>query len=126
MFPEDLKYTEEHQWISVEKDVATIGITSQVFEEIGEVIFVDLPEVGGTFEQMDEYAGIEAKNGVLDLCLPVGGEIIKVNQELLDDPDLVNTSPYEDGWLVKVKIVDEKEVDDLMNVLGYENFIESM
>ncbi|MBT3580932.1 glycine cleavage system protein GcvH [bacterium] len=126
MFPKDFKYTEEHIWVKQEGDIAIIGITSFGSEEMGDIVFVELPEIGKEIEQISEFASVETKNSVKSLNLPIGGEIADVNQDVVDSPFLVNESPYEDGWLVKVNISDEKEIDDLLTDIEYERFLEGL
>lgn len=125
MIPNDLRYTEEHEWIRVENEIATVGITSHAVDELGEIVFVDLPEVGAQIEQMAEFGSVESVKTVSSLFLPISGEIIEINKELVNNPNLVNDSPYEDGWLVKVAMSDEKEADDLMTAGEYKSHLEN-
>jgi len=125
MIPTDLRYTEDHEWIRVENEVATVGITSHAVDELGEIVFVDLPQVGAEIEQMVEFGSVESVKTVSSLYLPISGQIIEINQELVNNPNLINDSPYEDGWLVKVAMSDEKEADDLMTPSEYSTHLEN-
>ena len=126
MRPSDCKYTEQHEWVQVEGEIATIGISDYAAEELGDIVFVELPEVGSAFSQMDEFGTVESVKTVSSLFLPVGGEIIAVNTGLAEEPATVSESPFSDGWLVKVKLADPKEVDDLMDNEEYEGFLETV
>ena len=123
-YPEELKYTEEHEWVLVEDDVATVGITDFAQDALGDVVFVELPEDGTTIEAGKSFGVVESVKAVSDIYAPVSGEIVEVNEELPDTPELVNTSPYEDGWMVKIKLSDPSELDDLMDADGYKAFVE--
>jgi glycine cleavage system H protein len=122
--PKDLFYSENHEWILVEGDEAIIGITDYAQEEMGDVVFVELPEVGDEFEQFDSFGVVESVKAVSDVYLPAGGKIIAINEDLLDQPELVNEEPYEGGWLVRIKMTDKEELDTLMNHKEYALFLE--
>lgn len=126
MIPLDLKYTEEHEWVRVENDTAIVGITQHAVDELGEIVFVDLPQIGRQIGQMDEFGSVESVKTISSLYLPIGGEVLETNQELSKNPGYVNESPYDDGWLVKVSLADEKEIDDLMTPEEYKNFLEAL
>ena len=126
MIPNDLRYTEEHEWIRVENEVATVGITSHAVDELGEIVFVDLPQIGAEIEQMVGFGSVESVKTVSSLYLPVSGQVIEVNKDLAKNPNLINDSPYEDGWLVKVAMSDEKEADDLMTPGEYKSHLENL
>lgn len=117
--PNNLKYAESHEWVLVEGDVATIGITDHAQEELSDVVFVDLPEVGSILPVGDNAAVVESVKAASDIYAPVTGEVIEVNEDLGNDPSLVNTDPYGSGWLYKVKLTDPSELDDLMNSEAY-------
>jgi glycine cleavage system H protein len=119
--PGDLQYTKSHEWVRVEGDVATIGITDHAQDELGDVVFVDLPEEGASFGAGDSFGTIESVKAVSDLYAPVGGEIVEVNQTLNDSPEQVNEDPYGDGWIVKLRISDE---GDLLSAEEYEKVLE--
>jgi glycine cleavage system H protein len=123
-FPEELKYTDEHEWVMVEADVVTVGITDFAQDSLGDVVFVELPEVGAALEAGKPLGVVESVKAVSDVYAPVSGEVIEVNEELPDSPELINTSPYEDGWIVKIKISDPSQLDELMDVEAYQAFVE--
>lgn len=123
-FPEELKYTEEHEWILVEDDIATVGITDFAQDQLGDVVFVELPEVGDQLDAGKALGVVESVKAVSDVYAPLSGEVVEVNDELPDEPEMLNTSPYDDGWMIKVKIADETELDELMDATAYQAFIE--
>ncbi len=126
MVSSNYRFTEKHEWVKLEKDVATVGISAYAVDELGEIVFVDLPEIGAEYEQMAEFGSVESVKTVSSLYLPISGVILEINKELLTTPDLINNSAYEEGWLVKVKISDEKEVEDLMTYDEYQLHLESL
>lgn len=120
--PDDLKYTRNHEWIRDNDDgTATVGVTDFAQSELGDVVFVELEQPGFEFEKDDEFGTIEAVKTVSDLYAPVSGEITEINDQLDENPELVNDDPYGDGWMVKIKMSDESELDDLMDAGEYEN-----
>ena len=119
MVPDDRKYTQEHEWVQIEGDIGLVGVTDYAANELGDVVFVELPETGSEFSQGDTVGTIESVKAVADLYLPVSGEIIEVNQEVVDSPELVNSDPMEEGWLFKVKLADPAELDQLLDANGY-------
>ena len=119
-YPDDLKYHADHDWARLDGDTATLGITWYAQDQLGEVVFVDPPEVGRTVSKDEPYAEIESVKAVSDVVAPLSGEITEVNEGLSDSPEKVNEDPYGDGWLVKVKLSDVSEVDDLMDASTYE------
>ncbi len=121
--PKELKYTESHEWVRLEGDVAIIGISDYAQSELGDIVFVELPEVGDAADKNEACGTIEAVKTVSDFNSPVSGEIIEVNQALEDEPTLVNTDCYEGGWIIKVKVDDASELDDLMDAAAYEEFV---
>jgi glycine cleavage system H protein len=123
-FPEDLKYTREHEWVSIEGSVATIGITDHAQEQLGDVVFVELPSVGDRVEKADAFGVVESTKAVSDVYAPLSGEVAEVNDDLPDNPELINEDPYGDGWMVKVTIGDKADLDDLMTADEYRKFIE--
>ena len=123
-YPEDLKYTEEHEWVLIEDDVVTVGITDFAQDALGDVVFVELPEEGATLEAGKSFGVVESVKAVSDIYAPVSGEVVEVNEELPDTPELVNTSPYEDGWMVKIKLSDPSELDSLLDADAYKAFVE--
>lgn len=123
-FPSDLKYHKEHTWVKIESDVATVGITDHAQDQLGEILFVDLPSVGDTVTQSDTFGSIESVKVASDLYAPISGEIIEVNEALDDEPELVNSSPYEDGWMIKVKVDNPDEEANLLSSSEYEKSLE--
>jgi glycine cleavage system H protein len=123
-FPEELKYTEEHEWVLVEHGVATVGITDFAQDSLGDVVFVELPEVGTVLDAGKPFGVVESVKAVSDVYAPVSGEVIEINEELQDTPELINTSSYEDGWMLKIKLADNAELDDLMDADAYQAFVE--
>ena len=119
-YPDDLKYHAEHDWARLEGDVATLGITCYAQDQLGEVVFFDPPQVGGTISKDQPYAEIESVKAVSDVVAPLSGEIVEVNEALSDSPEHVNDDPYGQGWLVKIRLSDPSEVDDLMDASTYE------
>ena len=119
-YPDDLKYHAEHDWARIDGDSATLGITWFAHDQLGEVVYFDPPEVGSTLTKDQPYAEIESVKAVSDVVAPLSGEITEVNEGLSDSPEKVNEDPYGDGWLVKVKLSDVSEVDDLMDASTYE------
>ncbi len=122
-FPENLKYTNEHEWIRVEGDVAYVGITDYAQEQLGDIVFVDVPTVGETLDANEVFGTIEVVKTISDLFLPVGGEILEQNEALEENPDLVNKDPYGEGWLIKMKPSDLSQLDDLMDAEAYKGVI---
>ncbi|HOX26733.1 MAG TPA: glycine cleavage system protein GcvH [Candidatus Krumholzibacteria bacterium] len=123
MIPNDRKYTQEHEWVQVEGEIGIVGITDHAASELGDIVYVDLPEVGAEFSAGDSVGSIESVKAVADLYLPVSGEIVEVNPALDGDPGLVNSSPLDDGWMVKVRLVDPAELDSLLDAAGYEELL---
>ncbi|MBL7967647.1 MAG: glycine cleavage system protein GcvH [Prolixibacteraceae bacterium] len=123
--PENLKYTSEHEWISVEGDVATVGITSFAQGELGDIVFVEIETAGETLAKGETFGTIEAVKTVSDLFMPVGGEVMEVNPELESSPELVNKDPYGAGWLIKVSISNQDELSDLLTAAEYQAMLEA-
>jgi glycine cleavage system H protein len=119
-YPSDLKYHAEHDWARIEGDTATLGITWYAQEQLGEVVFFDPPEVGSTVTKDQPYAEVESVKAVSDVVAPLSGEITEVNEGLGDSPEQVNEDPYGQGWMVKVRLSNLEEVDDLMDASAYE------
>jgi glycine cleavage system H protein len=119
-YPDDVKYHPEHDWARIEGDVATFGITWYAQDQLGEVVFVEPPEVGKSISKDEPYAEIESVKAVSDVVAPLSGEIVEVNALLTDSPEKINEDPYGDGWLVKVRLSDVSELDDLLDRETYE------
>jgi glycine cleavage system H protein len=120
------KYSEDHEWIRVEGDEGVIGITDHAQEELSDIVYVELPEVGDTFDKGDVFATVESVKAASDVYLPVGGEVLEINEKLEDSPEVVNQDPYGEAWFVRIAIGDPSELDDLMDADGYKAFVESL
>lgn len=118
----DLRFSEEHEWVSVDGDVATVGISNFAQEQLGDVVFVELPEVGRTVSRGDEVAVVESVKAASEIYTPVSGEVVEINEVLADMPGTVNESPETDGWFFKLRMADASEVDELMDAAGYKTF----
>jgi len=122
-FPKELKYTEEHEWVLIEDDIATIGVTDFAQEQLGDIVFVELPEVGDSLEEGDSFGVVESVKAVSDVYAPVSGEVVEINEGLPDEPESLNSSPYDAGWMIKVKLTDPAAVKGLMDVVAYQEFV---
>ena len=122
--PEELKYSKEHEWVKVEGDTVTIGITEYAQGELGDIVFVELPETEDDIEEGESFGSVESVKTVSDLVAPVSGSIVSVNEELEDSPELVNEDPYEGAWMMKVELSDESELEGLLDAAGYQAEIE--
>ena len=118
-----LKYTEEHEWIDIQEDVAIIGITDFAQSELGDIVFVELPNTGDSFSRNDVFGTVEAVKTVADLYIPVSGEVVAVNEDLESNPELINSNPYDQGWIIKINLTDSAEVDTLLDSKQYEGLI---
>ncbi len=123
--PADLKYTEDHEWVRIEGDTAVVGITDFAQGELGDVVFVEIETEGEELDKGETFGTVEAVKTVSDLFMPVGGEVAEVNEVLGDEPETVNKDPYGNGWMVKIKIADKSELDDLMSADDYKKMIEA-
>ena len=119
--PEDLQYTKSHEWVRIEGDTATIGITDHAQDELGDVVFVELPDEGATFDAGESFGTVESVKAVSDLYAPVGGEVVEVNSALEDAPENINEAPYGEGWIIKLRITGEP---DLLSPEEYEKVVE--
>ena len=117
--PDDVKYTKDHEWSKLSNDIVTIGINDYAQDQLGEVVFVELPEIGDTFSQGDEFGSVESVKAVSEIYIPVSGEVVEINEGLEDAPELVNTDCYKEGWLIKVKPENVSEMDNLMDKAAY-------
>jgi glycine cleavage system H protein len=120
--PEDLHYSKDHEWIRVEGDVGTIGITDHAQNSLGDVVYVELPKVGESFAAHESFGSVESVKAVSEIFTPVGGEITEVNESLQDEPEKVNSDPYNEGWMIRVRMSNPGEVDSLLNAVEYEDF----
>ncbi|MFQ5723083.1 MAG: glycine cleavage system protein GcvH [Terriglobia bacterium] len=125
MYPKEYRYTKEHEWIKADGATGTVGITHHAQEKLGDIVFVELPAVGRKLEAMEAFGSVESVKAVSDLYSPVAGEVTEVNSSLKDNPALVNQDPHGDAWLVKVKITNPKELEQLLTADAYQKFIES-
>ncbi len=121
--PENLQYTDDHEWILIEDDVATIGITEYAQSELGDIVFMELPAVGDSITKGDSFGTIEAVKAVSDLFAPLSGEVVEVNEELADMPEKINESPYEEGWMIRLRLGDESELETLLPADSYKDLI---
>lgn len=122
-FPENLKYTKDHEWVSIDGDIATVGVTDFAQGELGDIVFVEIETEGESLDQNEVFGTIEAVKTVSDLFMPVSGEITEINEGLEDAPESVNESPYDNGWMVKIKLSNPSEVDSLMDAAAYKELI---
>ncbi|MBP5400256.1 MAG: glycine cleavage system protein GcvH [Bacteroidales bacterium] len=123
MIPENLKYSNDHEWLKMDGDIAYVGITAYAAEQLGDIVFVDVPSVDETLEQNEVFGSVEAVKTVSDLMLPIGGEVIEFNEELDGNPALINTDPYGEGWIVKIKPTNPAEADTLLDAAAYADLI---
>jgi glycine cleavage system H protein len=121
--PSNLKFTKDHEWIRVEGDIAVIGITDFAQHELGDIVYVEIETVGESLGKEEVFGSVEAVKTVSDLFMPISGEILELNENLDGNPELVNTDPYNEGWMVKVKITDASELDSLLDSDGYKELI---
>ena len=121
--PENLKYTKDHEWISIDGDTATVGITEFAQGELGDIVYVEIETEGEELSQEEIFGSVEAVKTVSDLFMPISGEVVAFNEELESNPELVNSDPYGKGWMVKIKIADTGELDSLLDAAGYSSLI---
>lgn len=119
-FPEELKYTEDHEWVQVEGDLVIVGITDFAQDALGDVVFVELPEVGTEVTAGKAFGVVESVKAVSDVYAPVSGTVEEINEELPDAPETINTSPYDDGWMIKIRISDPDQLDGLLDAAAYQ------
>lgn len=122
-FPEDLKYSKEHEWVLVEDKVATVGITDYAQEQLGDIVFVEMPAIGDKVSKEDAFGVVESVKAVSDIYAPVSGKVLEVNDDLPDNPEMVNEDPYGDGWMIKIEMNDPEELQDLMTAAEYEEYV---
>jgi glycine cleavage system H protein len=125
MAPADLRYTKDHEWVRVAGDAATVGITAFAAEQLGDIVFVELPDVGRVLEQFATFGVVESVKAVSDLFAPVGGEVVETNGELAGRPELVNEDPYKAGWMLKVRLADAGQVDGLLDAAAYDELVKA-
>jgi glycine cleavage system H protein len=122
-FPEDLKFSKEHEWVLVEGSVATVGITDFAQDQLGDIVFVELPAVGDKVSKEDAFGVVESVKAVSDIYAPVSGKVLEVNDDLPENPEMLNEDPYGDGWIIKIEMSDREELDDLMTAAEYEQYV---
>lgn len=124
MYPEDLKYSKEHEWVRMNGNIAEIGVTVFAQDSLGDVVFIDLPDIGAEIGQFDKFGEIESVKAVSDLFSPIGGKIVATNPGAIDNPETVNTDPYGSGWLIKIEVSDPAQLDELMDAETYESTLD--
>ena len=122
-FPEDLKYSKEHEWVLVEGKVATVGITDFAQDQLGDIVFVELPAVGDKVSKEDAFGVVESVKAVSDIYAPVSGKVLEANDDLPENPEMINEDPYGDGWIIKIEMNDPEELNDLMTATEYEEYV---
>jgi glycine cleavage system H protein len=125
MYPEDLKYSKDHEWVRLDGDECVFGITDFAQGELGEVVYVELPEIGDSYEAGDEIGTIESVKAVAEVYAPIAGEVVAVNESLADAPEKVNEDPHGEGWLIRVKITSSDALGELMDASGYREFVDA-
>jgi glycine cleavage system H protein len=124
MYPEDNLYSKDHEWISIQDNVGTIGITDYAQHELGDVVYVDLPEVGDTFEAGEPFGSVESVKAVSEVFCPAGGEVIEVNSKLEESPELINDSPHQKAWMIKIRLSNSDELKELLSAEEYEEYLQ--
>lgn len=122
-FPEDCLYTKQHEWVRVTKGIAIVGISDYAQKELGDIVFVELPKVGDTFDTNETFANVESVKAVSEVFCPLAGEVIEINEELVGSPQLINDDPYGDAWFIKLKITHMEELEELLSPEEYEEFV---
>ena len=122
-FPKELKYTKDHEWLRIEENEAIIGITEFAQGELGDIVFIDIDSEGETLEKEEVFGSIEAVKTVSDLFMPINGKVLSFNKKLEDQPELINTDPYTEGWIIKITILDVAEIDELLDASAYQKLI---
>ena len=125
MYPSEYRYTKEHEWVSIDGDTATVGITDHAQDQLGDVVFVELPQVGVRTQSMQSFGTVESVKAVSDIYAPLTGQVTAINDALVDAPEKLNESPHEDGWLIKLKIEDKTEIENLMTAEAYQAYIDA-
>jgi glycine cleavage system H protein len=121
--PEELRYTQSHEWVRIDGDVGTIGITDYAQKELGDIVYLELPEVGHVFNAEDEFGTVESVKAVSELFTPVSGEVIEINKAAVAEPGIVNDDPFGDGWMIKLKLSTDEEVQKLLSAVQYEEYV---
>ena len=126
MYPENLLYAENHEWLKVENGIGTVGITHYAQDQLGDLVFIELPHIGDEFAKDAPFGVIESVKAVSDFYMPAGGTITEVNEDLMDAPEIINEDPYEEGWIIKIEIADEDELEELMDADTYTEYLEEL
>ncbi|MFZ0426729.1 MAG: glycine cleavage system protein GcvH [Acidobacteriota bacterium] len=121
--PPDLLYTKEHEWVLVENDTATVGITDYAQEELGDVVYVELPEEGASFEVEESFGSVESVKAVSEIYMPLSGKVKEINPDLADAPEVINEDPYGDGWMIRITVTDPGQLEDLMSAEDYTTYL---
>ncbi|PIR17969.1 MAG: glycine cleavage system protein H [Deltaproteobacteria bacterium CG11_big_fil_rev_8_21_14_0_20_49_13] len=122
-FPDDIKYTREHEWVRIEGELATVGVTDYAQEQMGDVVYVELPNEGELVAKGDAFGVVESVKSVSDVYAPISGKIIEVNDPLKENPEIINAEPHNEGWIAKIELSDRTELDDLLSAKDYEAFV---
>ena len=125
MYPSEFRYTKEHEWVSIDGDTATVGITDHAQDQLGDVVFVELPNVGVRTQAMQSFGTVESVKAVSDIYAPVTGQVEAINEALVDAPEKLNESPHADGWLIKIKLEDKSQLETLMTAEDYQAYIDA-
>lgn len=123
MNPDDLKYTTSHEWVRVDGEVGTIGITDHAQKQLGEIVYLELPEVGHVYNANEEFGTVESVKAVSELFTPVAGEVVEINKGAVGEPGIINDDPFGDGWLIKLKLSSDEDAASLMSAEAYENYV---
>jgi glycine cleavage system H protein len=123
MVPTDLRYTKDHEWVRVDGDQATVGVTAYAADQLGDIVFVELPDVGRALDQFETFGVVESVKAVSDLFAPLGGEVVETNPALTGQPELVNSEPFEGGWMVRLRLADPAQLDELLDATAYDALI---
>ncbi len=124
-FPDDLKYMKSHEWVRIEGDTATIGITDYAQHQLGDIVYVELPEIGRTLEKESSAGEIESVKAVGEILMPLSGEVVEINAIIIESPESINSSPYGDGWMMKIKVSNSSEINELLSVEDYKKIVEA-
>lgn len=125
LVPENLRYTKDDEWIKLEGDEATVGVTDYAQDSLSDIVYLELPDVGDSFSAGETFGVVESVKAAADLLMPISGEIVAINEDLIDSPELVNEDPYGKAWMVKVKLSDLAQVDELMDTAAYQAYLDS-
>ena len=125
LVPEDLRFTKDDEWIKLEGDEATVGVTDYAQDSLSDIVYLELPDVGDSFSAGETFGVVESVKAAADLLMPISGEVVAINDDLIDTPELVNEDPYGKAWMVKVKLSDSSQIDELMDAVAYQAYLDS-